>query len=87
MYQGFLKFLDDALYQLGYSYFIENGNNSYYTHVVLTKVTENLVVPWQIENNLLYSQEIDTKSAGYLKTLFFNKIFFFQKMQKSTKIM
>lgn len=76
MYTGLIKFLDDVPKQFGYDYFIENGSNANFTDVILRKISENFVLRWQFENDLLYSYQIDQKYAESLKTIFFNKIFF-----------
>lgn len=74
-YSSFRNFLEKIKNELGYEFFIQNGPNAQYTQIIFRKYSENLVLMWDVENNLLYSFEFDEKESESLNTLFFNKIF------------
>lgn len=72
---SFDSFLKSIAPELGYEYSLINGPNANFTNVRFQKSSENLILSWDIDNNLLFSGELNWKEIELLRTLFYNKLF------------
>lgn len=73
-YKGLQKLLESVIPELGYEFCPLNDNNSNKTTVLIRNLSKNFLLRWNIENTLLFSQEIPVRLAERIKTLFFNRI-------------
>ena len=74
-YRSFHDFLERIKNELGYEFFIQNGPDAHFTQIIFRKNSENVFLTWYVENDLLYSLNLNEKESESLNTLFFNKNF------------
>ncbi len=74
-YRSFHDFLERIKNELGYEFFIQNGPDAHFTQIIFLKNSENVFLTWYVENDLLYSLNLNEKESESLNTLFFNKNF------------